>query len=184
MFARLVEVQGGSNHRFPLIMTVISGVKRVKTGFRRGRFSKYRIMFWRDARLACCDGTLQNLAVHVTTKNRSPTTDAAFSCEPAARRSRRFSVRIHRIRRLPVVHRCLRWNDSAGKLQTPSSKLQRNSKPQTSTRCPGWPLDLPSLGLELEIWSSSGAWGLVLWCAPDSTENSEGPCQRPFAFAS
>jgi hypothetical protein len=54
------------------------------------------------------------------------------------------------------VLRCFRWNHSAGKLQIPSSKLQRSSKVQTSTRRPG----------------------LVLRCAPYSTENSEGPFLR------
>src|SRR5689334_11910934 len=37
------------------------------------------------------------------------------------------------------------------KHQAPSSKLQRNSK-----------LQIPNLGLELGIWSCSGAWCLVL----------------------
>jgi hypothetical protein len=60
------------------------------------------------------------------------------------------------------VPRCFRWNDSAEKLQIPSSKLQRSSKPQTSTRHPGWPPPRSGLGLELEIWSFSGAWGLGL----------------------
>src|SRR5512132_1486121 len=60
-----------------------------------------------------------------------------------------------------MVARCFR-NDSAGKLQIPSSKLQRISKPQTSTRCPGWPPHRSGLGLELEIWSFSGAWCLGL----------------------
>jgi hypothetical protein len=75
------------------------------------------------------------------------------------------------------VPRCFRWNDSTEKLQIPSSKLplsvaditlrkhaavqllrrtgQRSSKPQTSTRHPGWP---PHRGLELKIWSFFGAW--------------------------
>ena len=101
------------------------------------------------------------------------------------------------------VPRC-RWNDSAEKLQIPSSKLlrntlrnalmsnnpkrirstqffaareegffhgtarpsgcrlQRSSKPQTSTRRPGWPPHRSGLGLELKIWSFFGAWCLGL----------------------
>src|SRR5678816_191663 len=60
------------------------------------------------------------------------------------------------------------------KLQTPSSKLQRSSKPQTSMRRPRMVTHRSGLGLELEIWSFSGAWslelgvwgwGLGLWCA-------------------
>ena len=39
---------------------------------------------------------------------------------------------------------------------------QRSSKPQTSTRRPGWPPHRSGLGLELEIWSFSGAWCLGL----------------------
>ena len=39
-------------------------------------------------------------------------------------------------RKIKRVPRCFRWNDLAGKLQTPSSKLQRSSKPQTSSAPP------------------------------------------------
>jgi hypothetical protein len=49
-----------------------------------------------------------------------------------------------------------------GKLQIPNTKLQRSSKSQTSTRCPGWRGHRSVLGLELEIWSFFGAWCLGL----------------------
>ena len=98
-----------------------------------------------------------------------------------------------------MVPRCFRWNNSSGNLHIPSSKLppsvadmtlrkdatvqllrrtgQRSSKPQTSTHGHGWPPHRSGLGLELEIWSflELGVWGLVLWCAPHSIENSEEP---------
>ena len=94
------------------------------------------------------------------------------------------------------VPRCFRWNDSAGKLQIPSSKLppsvaascapkplrrrsdtmlskdaavqllrrtgQISPKPQTSTRRSGWLPHRSGVGLQLEIWSLSGAWSLGL----------------------
>jgi hypothetical protein len=73
----------------------------------------------------------------------------------------------------------------AGKLQiqAPSSKLQRSSKAQTSTRR----LDGHHIARSL-VWSlrfgaslELGVWGLVLRCAPYSTENSEDPnCFVPF----
>jgi hypothetical protein len=59
-------------------------------------------------------------------------------------------------------------NDSAGQLQIPSSKLQAPEKFQSPnlnplpTRCPGWPPHRSDLGLELQIWSFSGAWYLEL----------------------
>ena len=73
-----------------------------------------------------------------------------------------FSVRAIRFAKSKFlwVLRCCRWNHSAGKLQTPSSKLQRSSKPQTSMRRPRMVTHRSGLGLELEIWSFSGAWSL------------------------
>ena len=76
-----------------------------------------------------------------------------------------------------VVPRSFRRNDSSGKLQIPSSKLQRSSKPKTSTRRPGclngdhivraliWSLRFGA-SLELEDWSS-------VLIVPYSIENSE-----------
>jgi len=83
-----------------------------------------------------------------------------------------------------MVPRCFRWHNSSGNLHIPSSKLppsvadmtlrkdatvqllrrtgQRSSKPQTSTHGHGWPPHRSGLGLELEIWSFSGAWCLGL----------------------
>ena len=50
-----------------------------------------------------------------------------------------------------------RWNDSAGKLQIPSSKLQTNSKPQTSTRRP-FPPAVLSLAAGIALLLGLGAW--------------------------
>ena len=61
------------------------------------------------------------------------------------------------------------------KPQAPSSREVPSPKPQRAA------LDgdhiARALCLELEIWSFSGAWGLglVFWCVPYSTENSEEP---------
>jgi hypothetical protein len=69
------------------------------------------------------------------------------------------------------VLRCFRWNDSAGKLQIPSSKLQAPEKFQASNLNAS-PLDGDHIAQPL-VWSlrfgaslELGVWGLVFgaWC--------------------
>ena len=65
---------------------------------------------------------------------------------------------------LLLVPRSFRWNESAGKLQIPSSKLQAPEKFQApNLNAPPWMATHRSgLDWELEIWSFPGAWGLEL----------------------
>ena len=62
------------------------------------------------------------------------------------------------------------WNDSVGS-SNPKHQASEKLKPQTSRRPAGWPPHRSGRGLELEIWSFSGAWCLGFGALARATRN-------------